>query len=181
MSQVQKKLLCILTGSIAIYKTMETIRHLRAGDYEVTCVLTKAAQAFITPLGVAAITGNPVYTDMFSPHDEATMGHITLSRMADLVVVMPASADILAKMAHGHADDLASTLLLATNKPVLVVPSMNVMMWEHKATKRNVKLLTDDGIHFVGPASGSLACGEEGTGRMAEAHDIIATITRLVS
>lgn len=169
-----KKILIIIGGGVAAYKTLSVIRDLRRKGAEVTAVLTKAGQEFVTPLSVAALTGNKAYTDLFDLNDEAEMGHIELSRAADLLVVAPASADLLAKMAHGLANDLASTLLLATDKRVLVAPSMNVRMWQHPATQRNLATLVQDGVLVVGPDDGDMACGEFGPGRLAEPDAIIA-------
>jgi phosphopantothenoylcysteine decarboxylase / phosphopantothenate---cysteine ligase len=171
-----KAILLIIGGGIAAYKALELIRELRRGGASVRCVMTAAAQQFVTPMSAAALSENQVYSDLFSLKDEAEMGHIQLSRAADLVVVCPATADLLAKMVHGLANDLASTLLLATDKPVLVVPAMNVRMWHHSATQRNVAQLKADGVHFVGPVEGAMACGEFGLGRMSDVHDIVAAI-----
>ncbi len=171
-----RRILLLIGGGIAAYKALELIRELRRGGAEVRCVMTAAAQQFITPMSAAALSENPVYTDLFSLKDEAEMGHIQLSRAADLLVVCPATADLLAKMAHGHANDLASTVLLATDKPVLVAPAMNVRMWHHSATQRNVAQLKADGVHFVGPTEGAMACGEFGLGRMSEVSDIVSAI-----
>lgn len=170
------RVLLVIGGGIAAYKCLELIRRLKERGVLVRCVLTQAASQFVTPLSVAAVAVEKVYTALFSLTDEAEMGHIRLSREADLVVVAPATADLLAKMAQGHADDLASTVLLATDKPVLVAPAMNPMMWAHKATRRNVEQLRADGIGFVGPDAGDMACGEQGAGRMAEPADILAAI-----
>lgn len=175
-----KKILLIITGSIAAYKSLDLIRLFKKGGYDVTCVLTKAGAEFVTPLSVASISGNPVYSDVFSLKDESEMGHIRLSREADIIVVAPASADILAKMAHGLANDLASTVLLATDKKVVAAPAMNVMMWQNKAVQRNVKQLADDGIIFVGPDSGDLACGEEGEGRMSSPEKIFKAVEGII-
>ena len=171
-----KRILLIVSGGIAAYKSLELIRRLRERDCRVRCILTRAGSRFVTPLSLAALSEDRVYQDLFSLTDESEMGHIRLSREADLVVVAPATADILAKMSHGLADDLATTALLATDKPVLVAPGMNVEMWNSAATRRNVVRLRDDGVRFVGPDSGDLACGEVGVGRMAEAPDIVAAI-----
>ncbi len=175
-----KNILLIITGSIAAYKSLELIRLLRDNNYGVNCILTEGGKMFVTPLSVAALSESPVYENIFSLKDETEMGHIRLSREADLVVVAPASADIIGKMANGLADDLASTVLLATNKDVLVAPAMNLMMWKNKAVQRNVKQLKNDGVVFVGPASGKLACGEEGEGRMAEVKEIFNTIQKMI-
>ncbi len=171
-----RRILLIIGGGIAAYKALLLIRLLRAEGAEVVPVLTKAGGEFVTPLSVGALAGGKVYRDLFDLTDEAEMGHIELSRAADLVVVAPATADLLAKMAAGLADDLASTLLLATDKRVLVAPAMNVRMWEHPATRRNVEQLQADGILFAGPGEGEMACGEFGPGRMAEPEEILGAI-----
>ena len=170
------RVLLVIAGGIAAYKSLELIRRLREQACAVRCVLTRAGAEFVTPLSVAALSGERVFTDLFSLTDEAEMGHIRLSREADLVVVAPATADLMAKLANGHADDLASTLLLATDKPVLLAPAMNPQMWQHPATRRNVARLSADGIAMVGPNPGDMACGEEGVGRMAEPDQILAAI-----
>ena len=175
-----KRILLIVSGGIAAYKSLELIRRLRERDGSVRCILTRAGSRFVTPLSLAALSEDRVYQDLFSLTDESEMGHIRLSREADLVVVAPATADILAKMSHGLADDLATTALLATDKPVLVAPGMNVEMWNSAATRRNVARLRRDGVRFVGPDSGDLACGEVGAGRMAEASDIVAAIATVL-
>jgi len=167
-----KRILLIIGGGIAAFKALELIRRLREDGASVTPVLTKAGEEFVTPLTVSALAANKVYRDLFDLTDEAEMGHIELSRAADLVVVVPATADLLAKMANGTANDLASTVLMATDKPVLVAPAMNVRMWLHPATQRNVSTLRGDGVAFVGPVEGAMACGEFGPGRMVEASDI---------
>ncbi len=171
-----KSVLLIIAGGIAAYKSLELIRRLQDRGLRVRCVLTKAGQQFVTPLSVAALSGEKVYTDIFSLTDEAEMGHIRLSREAELLVVAPATADIMAKMANGQADDLATTVLLATDKPVLVAPAMNTQMWAHPATQRNIETLKGDGVLQVGPGAGDLACGEVGAGRMAEPMEILAAI-----
>jgi phosphopantothenoylcysteine decarboxylase/phosphopantothenate--cysteine ligase len=175
MSDV-KRVLLIVSGGIAAYKSLELIRLLRAGGNAVRCILTKGGAQFVTPLSLAALSGDTVYQDLFSLTDENDMGHIELSRDADLLLVMPASADILAKMNAGLADDLASTALLATDKPVLAAPAMNVRMWEHAATQDNVRNLTARGIRFIGPVEGDMACAEFGYGRMAEPADIAEAV-----
>ena len=172
-----RKVLLVIGGGIAAYKCLDLIRRLAERGATVTPVLTRAATEFVTPLSVAALAGEKVYTDLFDLTDEAEMGHIQLSRAADLLVVAPATADLLAKMATGQANDLATTLLLATDKPVLVAPSMNVRMWEHSATQRNVTTLKADGVRFVGPDEGNMACGEFGPGRMSEPLAIISAIS----
>jgi phosphopantothenoylcysteine decarboxylase / phosphopantothenate---cysteine ligase len=170
------RVLIIISGGIAAYKTLELVRLLRGHDHAVTCVLTGNGAQFVTPLSLQALSETKVYTDLFSLTDESEMGHIQLSRSADLVVVAPASADILAKMAAGLADDLASTLLLATDKPVLAAPAMNVRMWLHAATQDNVARLAARGVRFVGPDEGAMACNEFGPGRLAEPPVILAEI-----
>lgn len=176
-----KRVLLIIGGGIAAYKSLALIRLLRGAGAAVTPVLTKAGAEFVTPLSVSALAGEKVYTALFDLTDEAEMGHIQLSRVADLVVVAPATADLMAKMAGGRADDLASTLLLATDTPVLVAPAMNVRMWDHAATRRNVAQLQADGVRFVGPNEGEMACGEFGAGRMAEPDEIMAAIAALLA
>ncbi|MXU64468.1 bifunctional phosphopantothenoylcysteine decarboxylase/phosphopantothenate--cysteine ligase CoaBC [Oceanomicrobium pacificus] len=171
-----RRILLIIGGGIAAYKALDLIRRLRERGAAVTPVLTRAGQEFVTPLSVSALAGERVYTDLFDLTDEADMGHIQLSRVADLVVVAPATADLMAKMAQGHADDLASTLLLATDTPVLVAPAMNVRMWDHAATARNRAQLAADGVAFVGPNEGDMACGEYGPGRMAEPMEIVEAV-----
>jgi phosphopantothenoylcysteine decarboxylase/phosphopantothenate--cysteine ligase len=171
-----RRILLIIGGGIAAYKALDLIRRLRERGHTVTPVLTRAGAEFVTPLSVSALAGRKVFSDLFDLTDEAEMGHIELSRSADLIVVAPATADLMAKMAHGHADDLASTLLLATDTPVLLAPAMNVRMWQHAATQRNLATLHDDGIGFVGPNEGHMACGEHGPGRMAEVPQIVAAV-----
>jgi phosphopantothenoylcysteine decarboxylase/phosphopantothenate--cysteine ligase len=171
-----RKVLLVIGGGIAAYKCLDLIRRLAERGATVTPVLTRAATEFVTPLSVAALAGQKVYTDLFDLTDEAEMGHIQLSRAADLLVVAPATADLLAKMATGQANDLATTLLLATDKPVLVAPAMNVRMWEHPATQRNIATLKADGVRFVGPNDGNMACGEFGPGRMSEPLEIVSAI-----
>jgi len=171
-----RRVLLIVGGGIAAYKALDLIRRLRERGAEVRAVMTEAAKRFVTPLSVASLTGARVYDDLFSLTDEAEMGHIELSRSADLVVVAPATANLMAKMAQGLADDLASTLLLATDKRVLLAPAMNVRMWLHPATRRNRATLAADGVLTVGPGDGVMACGEYGPGRMAEPLDIVAAV-----
>lgn len=173
-----KRILLIIGGGIAAYKSLELIRRLRDQGAEVVPVLTEAAKQFVTPLSVAALAGNPVHQDLFDLTTEAEMGHIQLSRSADLVVVAPCTANLMAKMAGGHADDLPSTLLMATDKRVLIAPAMNVRMWSHPATQRNLALLEGDGVLTCGPDDGSMACGEFGPGRMAEPMMILQAIDR---
>ena len=171
-----KRILLVIGGGISAFKSLDLIRRLRERGVTITPVLTRAGEAFVTPLSVAALSGSKLYRDLFDLTDEAEMGHIQLSRSADLIVVAPATADLMAKMAQGRADDLASTLLLATDTPVLLAPAMNVRMWTHAATQRNIATLRGDGIHFIGPNSGDMACGEHGPGRMAEPLEIVAAI-----
>lgn len=171
-----KHILLIIGGGIAAYKSLELIRLLRTAGAQVTPVLTHAGAEFVTPLSISALAGTKVYSDLFDLGDEAEMGHIQLSRVADLVVVAPVTADLMAKMASGLAGDLASTLLLATDTPVLMAPAMNVRMWEHAATQRNLATLKGDGIAIVGPNAGDMACGEYGPGRMVEPAEIFAAI-----
>jgi phosphopantothenoylcysteine decarboxylase/phosphopantothenate--cysteine ligase len=176
-----KRVLLIVSGGIAAFKALELIRLLRRADCQVSCVLTANAAHFVTPLSLQALSESKVYADLFSLTDESEMGHIQLSRSADLLVVVPASADLLAKMAAGLADDLASTVLLATDKPVLVAPAMNVRMWLHAATQANMALLIRRGIQVVGPVEGAMACNEFGPGRMSEPAEIVAAIERLLA
>ena len=171
-----KRILLIVGGGIAAYKALELARLARKAGLAVRPILTGAGAQFVTPLSLAALCEDKVYTDLFSLTDQSEMGHIELSRSADLVVVAPATANLMAKAAHGLADDLASTTLLATDKPVLMAPAMNVRMWDHPATRRNLATLKTDGIRFVGPDEGAMACGEFGPGRMAEPPAILEAI-----
>jgi len=171
-----RRILLIIGGGIAAYKSLDLIRRLSERGAQVTPVMTRAAGQFITPLSVSALAGRKVLSDLFDLTDEAEMGHIQLSRSADLIVVAPATADLMAKMAAGLADDLASTLLLATDTAVLLAPAMNVRMWQHPATRRNRAQLAQDGIGFVGPNDGDMACGEHGPGRMAEPLEIVTAV-----
>ena len=168
-----KHILLIIGGGIAAYKSLDLIRRLKERGCAVTPVLTRAATQFVTPLSVSALAGRKVFTDLFDLTDEAEMGHIQLSRAADLIVVAPGTADLMARLAQGRADDLASTLLLATDTRVLIAPAMNVRMWDHPATRRNLETLRSDGHLFVGPNEGDMACGEYGPGRMAEPMEIV--------
>ena len=172
------KILLVIGGGIAAYKSCELVRLIRKAGGEVTCVLTDGGQQFVTPMALAALSENKVYTSLFDLKDEVEMGHIQLSREADLVVVCPATADLLAKMAAGIADDLATTLILATDKPVLTVPAMNVRMWEHSATQRNADWLRQAGVAVMDPDEGPMACGEFGAGRMPEPPSILARIAQ---
>ncbi|MCW6508400.1 bifunctional phosphopantothenoylcysteine decarboxylase/phosphopantothenate--cysteine ligase CoaBC [Lichenifustis flavocetrariae] len=169
-----KRILLVIGGGIAAYKALDLIRRLRERGAVVRAVMTTAAKAFVTPLSVASLTGTPVHDELFSLTAESEMGHIELSRAADLVIVAPATANLMARMAHGLADDLASTLLLATDKRTLIAPAMNLRMWLHPATGRNLDTLRRDGVLVVGPDDGSMACGEYGPGRMAEPLAIVA-------
>ena len=171
-----KSVLLIIGGGIAAYKSLELVRRLAERGIKSRAILTGAGAQFVTPLSVSALTGDKVYSDLFSLTDEAEMGHIQLSRSADLVVVAPATADLMAKMANGLANDLAATALLATDKKVLMAPAMNVRMWESPSVRRNRAILEKDGVLFVGPNDGEMACGEFGPGRMAEPHEIVAAI-----
>ncbi|MDB3952876.1 bifunctional phosphopantothenoylcysteine decarboxylase/phosphopantothenate--cysteine ligase CoaBC [Alphaproteobacteria bacterium] len=173
---MRKRVLLIISGGIAAYKSLDLIRRLRERGLFVRCILTKNGSEFVTPLSLSALSENRVYSDLFSLTDEAEMGHIQLSRDADLLLVMPATANILAKMAAGISDDLATTALLATNKPVMVVPSMNVRMWEHAATQTNLQTLVSRGVLSVGPVEGPMACGESGAGRMSDVSEILEAV-----
>ncbi len=175
------RILLIISGGIAAYKALELIRRLKDRGATVRVVMTAAARQFISPLSAATLSGQPVRDDLFSLIDEAAIGHIELSRAADLIVVAPATANILARMATGAADDLATTLLLATDKRVLAAPAMNVRMWLHPATRRNLDRLRDDGVLIVGPDSGPMACGEFGPGRMAEPPAIVEAIEQALA
>jgi phosphopantothenoylcysteine decarboxylase/phosphopantothenate--cysteine ligase len=176
-----KRILLIVAGGIAAFKCHELIRKLRGQGAHVRCVLTEAGAKFVTPLSLQALSEDKIYTDMFSLTDESEMGHIQLSRDADLLVVAPATANILARMAAGMADDLAATVLLATDKPVLVAPAMNVRMWTHAATQANVETLKKRGIGFVGPNDGAMACNEYGPGRMSEPAEIVIAIEAMLT
>ncbi|MGH6761834.1 MAG: bifunctional phosphopantothenoylcysteine decarboxylase/phosphopantothenate--cysteine ligase CoaBC [Phyllobacterium sp.] len=176
-----RRILLIIGGGIAAYKCLDLIRRLRERGAHVRPVMTKGAEEFITPLSVGALAADKVFTELFSREDEQDVGHIRLSREADLLVVAPATADLMARMANGLANDLASTVLLATNKPVLIAPAMNPFMWDHPATRRNKATLEKDGIHFIGPNKGEMAeSGEAGAGRMAEPMEIVTTIEMLL-
>ena len=176
-----KRILLIIGGGIAAYKSLELIRELGRRGIACRCILTRAGQEFVTPLSVSALSGEKVFTELFDLDDEAEMGHIQLSRSADLVVVCPATADLMAKAVHGHANDLASTTLLATDTPVLMVPAMNVRMWQHAATVRNVAQLRADGVSVMEPDEGAMACGEFGPGRLPQVPAIVTEIERQLS
>jgi phosphopantothenoylcysteine decarboxylase/phosphopantothenate--cysteine ligase len=176
-----RSVLLIITGSVAAYKSLELIRLLKARGVAVTSILSKGGAKFITPLAVSSLTGTKTYDDLFSLTDEVEMGHIELSRVADVILVAPASANIMAKMAGGIADDLATTALLATNKPVIIAPAMNHKMWHHAATQRNLAQLKKDGVRVIEPTEGDMACGEFGMGRLAEPADIIKALEQFRS
>jgi phosphopantothenoylcysteine decarboxylase/phosphopantothenate--cysteine ligase len=176
-----KSVLLIIGGGIAAYKSLELVRRLAERGVKSRAILTRAGAEFVTPLSVSALTGEKIYTDLFSLTDEAQMGHIELSRSADLVVVAPATADLMGKMANGLANDLASTTLLATDKKVLMAPAMNVRMWESSSVRRNFETLKKDGVLFVGPNDGEMACGEFGPGRMAEPLEIVTAIEKTLA
>lgn len=176
MTLAGRSVLLVISGGIAAYKSLELIRLLRKSGAEVRCILTKGGSEFVTPLSVSALSEHPAYTDLFSLKDESEMGHIRLSREADLIVVAPATANLIAKMVNGIADDLASTALLASNKPIMVAPAMNPEMWAKASTQRNIETLKQDGVTIIGPASGEMACGETGLGRMVEAEDLFDAI-----
>ena len=173
-----RRILLIIAGGIATYKSLELIRRLRDRGAAVRCVMTKAASEFVTPLSVASLSEDKVYGDLFSLTDESEMGHIRLSREADLLVVAPATANLIARMAAGMADDLAATTLLASDKPILIAPAMNALMWAHAATQTNLATLAARGVRRIGPNAGDLACGEVGSGRMAEPMEIVAAIEK---
>ena len=171
------KVLLIVGGGIAAYKSLELVRLLKKASHEVTPVLTKGGEHFVTPMSLATLAESAVHTSLWELKDEVEIGHIQLSRSADLLLVCPATADLLAKMAAGLADDLATTLLLATDKPVVVAPAMNVRMWNHPATQRNLDQLRQDGVQVIEPAEGEMACGEFGAGRLPEPEAIIDWLT----
>lgn len=177
----EKRVLLIIGGGIAAYKSLELMRELGRRAIKTRCILTKAGAEFVTPLSVSALSGEKVFSNLFDLDDEAEMGHIQLSRSADLIVVCPATADLMAKAANGLANDLASTTLLATDTPVMMVPTMNVRMWAHAATKRNVAQLRADGVHVMEPDEGAMACGEFGPGRMPEVMEIVDAIEAQLS
>jgi len=175
-----KSILLIIGGGIAAYKCLDFIRRAKERGAKVRCILTRAAQHFVTPLSAAVLSEEPAFTELFDLKNETEIGHIRLSREADLIVIAPATADFLAKMAHGLCDDLASTVLLAADKPVLAAPAMNWRMWEHPATRRNRSQLKADGVYFVGPNEGAMACGETGFGRMAEVDEILTAAEKIL-
>ena len=175
-----KSILLIIGGGIAAYKSLDFVRRAKERGAKVRCILTSAAQHFVTPLSAAVLSEEPAFTELFDLKNETEIGHIRLSREADLIVIAPATAHLLAKMAHGLCDDLASTVLLAADKPVLAAPAMNWRMWEHPATRRTMSQLKADGVYFVGPNEGAMACGETGFGRMAEVDEIVAASERIL-
>src|SRR3989337_1195005 len=177
---VAPRILLVVGGGIAAYKSCELLRLIKKGGGEVTCVLTEGGAQFVTPMSLAALSENQVHSSLWDLKDEAEIGHIQLSRQADLVVVCPATADLLAKMAAGIADDLGTTLILATDKPVLAVPAMNVRMWQHAATQRNIEWLTQAGVHVMQPDEGEMACGEFGPGRLPEPEAVWLEIAELL-
>ncbi|MGC1271820.1 MAG: flavoprotein, partial [Croceibacterium sp.] len=176
----QPRILLVVGGGIAAYKACELVRLIKKGGGDVTCVLTQGGSQFVTAMSLAALSGNPVHTTLWDLKNEAEIGHIQLSRQADLVVVCPATADLLAKMAAGICDDLATTLILATDKPVLAVPAMNVRMWQHAATRRNIDWLRQAGVHVLEPDEGPMACGEFGPGRLPEPESVWLEIADLL-
>jgi phosphopantothenoylcysteine decarboxylase/phosphopantothenate--cysteine ligase len=176
-----KRILLVIGGGIAAYKSLDLIRRLLERGASVRCILTAGAQEFITPLAASALSGQRSHVDLFDRQDEADIGHIRLARDADLIVVAPATANLMARMAGGHADDLATTVLLATTLPILIAPAMNVRMWQHPATRRNLETLLDDGVHTIGPNDGAMAEAEFGPGRMAEPLEIADAAERLLS
>ena len=175
-----KSVLLVISGGIAAYKSLELIRLLKKSGASVRCILTKGGEQFVTPLSVSALCEEEVFTDLWSLKDETEMGHIRLSREADLIVIAPASANIIAQMANGLAEDLATTTLLAADKRALIAPAMNHKMWDNPATQRNIKTLKGDGYTFIGPEKGDMACGEHGMGRMSEPEDIFNAIRDLL-
>jgi len=181
MTLRDKRILLVIGGGIAAYKSLDLIRRLRERGASVRCIMTAGAQEFVTPLAASAISGQRTHTDLFDREDEADIGHIRLARDADAVVVAPATANLMAKMAGGHADDLASTVLLATTLPILIAPAMNVRMWLHPATQRNVATLQADGVRVVGPNEGAMAEAETGPGRMSEPLEIVAAVEKLLA
>jgi phosphopantothenoylcysteine decarboxylase/phosphopantothenate--cysteine ligase len=171
------RLLLIVGGGIAAYKSLELVRLLKKAAHEVTPVLTQGGEHFVTAMSLGTLAESPVHTSLWEMKDEVEIGHIQLSRAADFVLVCPASADLIAKMAAGIADNLATTLLLATDKPVVIAPAMNVRMWLHSATRRNVQQLVDDGVQVIEPAEGEMACGDYGPGRLPEPQAIVEWLT----
>src|SRR5210317_1465433 len=175
------RILLIIGGGIAAFKAPELVRHLRRQNFAVRCILTAGGAQFVSLLTLASVSGDQGYENLFDLTDEADRGHIQLSRDADMILVAPATADLIAKMAQGIANDLASTALLATDKPVMIAPAMNVRMWEHAATQRNLAQLAEDGIGIIGPDEGDMACGEFGLGRMSEPAEIAQAVHAMVA
>jgi phosphopantothenoylcysteine decarboxylase/phosphopantothenate--cysteine ligase len=175
------RVLLIVGGGIAAYKSLELVRLLKKAGHSVTPVLTRGGEHFVTSMSLGTLAQSPVHTSLWELKDEIEIGHIELSRAADVVLVCPATADLIAKMASGIADDLATTLLLATDKPVVIAPAMNVRMWLHPATRRNIECLKADGIRIIGPAEGEMACGEFGPGRLIEPEDVLSQISDLLA
>jgi phosphopantothenoylcysteine decarboxylase/phosphopantothenate--cysteine ligase len=176
-----KKILFIICGGISAYKSLETIRMLKKNNAEIKTILTKSAKEFVTPLSIASLSQGKVYDDLFSAENEAEMDHISLSRWADIIVVAPATANTIAKLSHGYSEDLASTVILASNKPIFLAPAMNVRMWNHKSTQNHLKTLKSYGYEFIGPIIGDMACGEYGEGKMSEPIDIYKKIYNFLS
>ena len=172
----QKKILLVICGGISAYKSLELIRLLKKQDVEVKTILTKSAKEFVTPLSVASLSQGKVYEDLFNSKNEAEMDHISLSRWADLIVVAPATANTISKLSTGASDDLASTVILASDKDIFLTPAMNVRMWDHPSTKENLKKLKSFGYKIIGPEIGDMACGEFGEGKMTEPDDIVQEI-----
>ena len=176
-----KKILFIICGGISAYKSLETIRMLKKNNAEIKTILTKSAKEFVTPLSIASLSQGKVYDDLFSTENETEMDHISLSRWADIIVVAPATANTIAKLSHGYSEDLASTVILASNKPIFLAPAMNVRMWNHKSTQSHLKILKNFGYEFIGPIIGDMACGEYGEGKMSEPIDIYKRIYKFLS
>jgi phosphopantothenoylcysteine decarboxylase/phosphopantothenate--cysteine ligase len=174
------KILVIITGSVAIYKAVEVVRLLKKQGHEISCIMTKSATELIQPLLFATISGNPVRVDTFEERSDAKVGHILATREADFVLVVPSTANIIGKMANGIADDLASTTLMASNKPIIMAPAMNSVMWESKAFQRNLKQIKQDGVHVIEPQDGCLACGEEGKGKMESPEKIVEYLEKFL-
>ena len=174
------RVLLIVGGGIAAYKSLELVRLLKKAGHQVTPVLTKGGEHFVTPMSLGTLAESPVYSSLWELKDEVEIGHIQLSRSADFLLICPATADLIAKMAAGIADDLATTLLLATDKPVVVAPAMNVRMWQHPATKRNIEQLRADGVRIIDPAEGEMACGEFGPGRLPEPQELVGALGDLL-
>ena len=173
MSTKNKKILIIIGGGISAYKSLDLIRLLRKDSYEIKIVLTKGGKQFVTPLSLISLSGGKVYENLFDKENEAEIDHISLSRWADLIVVVPATANLISKLSHGKAEDLATTIMLASNKDIILIPAMNIRMWSHKATQENCKTLISYGYKFLGPTEGMMACGEFGKGKMISPKKIL--------